>query len=700
MTTHLTLHRLTVILLVMGTMFLAACSGTRTATPDASKERPKFTGSIRKDTLILFYGGDSLRLDSNRVPADTAKPKFIGSIRKDTLILYYQNNPTGVLLNLAAHPDDEDGATLAYYAKLRGMRVYSLFYTRGEGGQNETGTALYDELGALRTAETYAASRIQGSKALFLGFTDFGFSKTAKETFSKWGGKDAVLEKLVYQIRRLKPDVVFTNHDTVTVGAGRQHGHHQAVGITAFEAFEKAADSTYHPDHFSKGVSAWQIKKLFYRKFRAASTDSVVTIDASKPDASGRVIEDIALEALAQHRTQGMDKINRASIPPAFRQRRYALTRSVPPNAYPKSGDDFFTGLSLEIKPVPPDDDAMTDASPAPLDIQVSPSDISSDAATVAESIRRVPPTFRRTFKLTLINRTKRIVPASLTVSVGTKAMLRKPYALNGLTGDTLVDVIEVPIEKDTSLTVPRVLSFELRAADGAAPSAQTAALVHPVTATVSRQARIGLISTYDDAVLQTLKSFGIRYDVIDSSALANGQLSGYTAIVLDLRAYFYRTDLAQHNRRLLEYAENGGNVICFYHKPGDWKESYAPYPLALTGERVTEEDAAVSVLAPKHFFFTTPNRITAADWNGWRQERSIYLPSADTAKTSARYERLLSMSDEGETQPPTSLLAAKVGKGTYTYVSLALYRQLKILNNGGLKLFFNLLSQPRAPKR
>src|SRR5271169_5003751 len=83
-----------------------------------------------------------------------------------------QNGKNLVLMCLSAHPDDEDGATLAYYAKLNGVKTYSIFYTRGEGGQNETGSELYDDLGALRTKETLAAAKVLGSEVYFLGFPD------------------------------------------------------------------------------------------------------------------------------------------------------------------------------------------------------------------------------------------------------------------------------------------------------------------------------------------------------------------------------------------------------------------------------------------------------------------------------------------------------------------------------------------------
>jgi len=127
-----------------------------------------------------------------------------------------QGSSNLVLMSLSAHPDDEDGATLAYYAKIKHVKTFSVFYTRGEGGQNEIGSQLGDDLGVLRTKETRDAATILGSEVLFLGFPDFGFSKTAKETFAMWGGHDSVLARIVYVIRALKPDVIITNHDTVT----------------------------------------------------------------------------------------------------------------------------------------------------------------------------------------------------------------------------------------------------------------------------------------------------------------------------------------------------------------------------------------------------------------------------------------------------------------------------------------------------
>lgn len=495
-----------------------------------------------------------------------------------------------VLMNLSAHPDDEDGAALAYYARIRGAKTYSILFTRGEGGQNETGSELGDDLGAIRVKETLEAAAVLGTEAHFLGFSDFGYSKTAKETFKKWGGEDSVLARLVYYIRALKPDVIITNHDTATVKPFRQHGNHQAVGITTFRAFEKAADPAYHPEQLHDGITPWQVKKLFFRTFRPDTTKPMnyVSFDLTLRDTSGRSIEEIAVAAANKHRSQGLDKITLKNISEFFRRRRYMLVRS--DREYPFDPHELFSGISPSKR--------LTG-------IITEPS-----YARAASEWSGAP------------------LPSSIVIPAG------------GL---------------------------------------------------------IGLVKSYDQTSEWLLKRLKARYELLDSTALASGDLRGYSVIILDLRIYEYRTDVGRYTNRLLEYASDGGNIVCFYHKTGDWNgKGYAPFPITLTGERVTEEEAPVSILRPEHPFFNTPNKIVQHDWDGWVQERNIYLPSDDTAKTSSQYERLLAMSDEGEQQPPTSLLSCQAGKGTYTYCSLALYRQLRNLQEGAVKLFVNFISQER----
>ncbi|HUL43574.1 MAG TPA: PIG-L family deacetylase [Bacteroidota bacterium] len=513
-----------------------------------------------------------------------------GSAGRSSPFPNHRQDQNLVLMCLSAHPDDEDGATLAYYSRLKGVKTYSIFFTRGEGGQNETGSELYGDLGIVRTKETLEAAKILGSEVYFLGFPDFGFSKTAKETFAKWGGKDSVLARLVYVIRALKPDVIITNHDTVTTKPNRQHGNHQVVGITAYEAFAKAADPSFHPEQLNDSITVWQVRKLYNRSFRRGasadtSTDEVV-LDMSVRDPGGTPIDELALEALRKHRSQGMDKLVMKDIPPFFRMHRYRLLCSN--GNFPFDQHDLFSGIEPSAR---------------------------NRAAIMSWNIS----------------------------SRGSTDEFR-PY-------------------KGNAVFTPGIT--------------------------------IGLVFTYDSTLEETMTSCGIPYRLVDSSALAAGNLMQFSTIILDLRTYEFRSDAARYNDRLLEYVRNGGNLICCYHKLGDWNgKNYAPYPLALTSERVTEEDALVTSLLPDQPLLNKPNRILPDDWNGWVQERSIYLPSDDTSRTSPRYLRILAMSDESETQPPTSLLWCAYGKGTYTYISLALYRQLRIANEGAVKLFFNLISQ------
>ena len=215
-------------------------------------------------------------------------------------------NPFTVMC-VAAHPDDEDGSTLTILRRKYGVHTVSLFSTFGEGGQNAVGPELYEELGVIRAKETMAAAKVQGSEPYFLGLRDFGFSKSADEAFRAWGEKEA-LRRMVLQIRRLRPDVIITNHDTVS-----GHGHHQATGRLVLQAFDAAADPKQFPEQLNE-VSVWQPQRLFVRGFRGPqpgaspsdSSNQVVTIDSNEMDPiRGTTYAQQALAALQQHATQG-----------------------------------------------------------------------------------------------------------------------------------------------------------------------------------------------------------------------------------------------------------------------------------------------------------------------------------------------------------------------------------------------------------
>ncbi len=246
----------------------------------------------------------------------------------------------GVVMCISAHPDDEDGSSLSYYRMKYGVKTYSVFLTRGEGGQNEKGPELYEDLGVLRTAETRAAGEIQGTEVFFLNFMDFGYSKSATEAFQKWG-RNEVLRRLVFIIRKLKPDVLFSNMNTID-----GHGHHQVAAIATIAAFDAAADSAYAPEQLQiPGVTVWQPKKFFIRvrsEMMAGGYDVVNNIlEVNEPRNLAYI--DIATSALRMHKTQGMDRAELRRS--GFSQTLYKLMRSN--SLYDRDTTSFFGSIDF-----------------------------------------------------------------------------------------------------------------------------------------------------------------------------------------------------------------------------------------------------------------------------------------------------------------------------------------------------------------
>jgi LmbE family N-acetylglucosaminyl deacetylase len=226
---------------------------------------------------------------------------------EDRIALYQAlldlTNPWTVMC-VAAHPDDEDGTSLIVMRRKYGAHTVSLFSTFGEGGQNAIGSELYEELGAIRARETMAAAEIQGSEPHFLGLKDFGYSKSADEAFKFWGHEEA-LRRMVLEIRRLRPDVIITNHSVTS----NDHGHHQATARLVVEAFDAAADPKRFPEQLTNGLATWQVQRLFVRargNAQAQPDAQIVTIDPNDRDpVRSTMFAEQALTALQQHATQG-----------------------------------------------------------------------------------------------------------------------------------------------------------------------------------------------------------------------------------------------------------------------------------------------------------------------------------------------------------------------------------------------------------
>ena len=192
--------------------------------------------------------------------------------------------------------------------------------TRGDGGQNLIGSEQGELLGLIRTQELLAARAIDGAEQFFTRAIDFGFSKTAEETFEKWG-HDAILADVVWTIRRFRPDVI-------VVGFNRGHGHHQAAGILAREAFTAAADKTRFPEQL-RWVEPWQARRLSGRrlrrpcKLRAAPPNRASrSTPANSIPLLGFSYSEIAGMSRSMHRSQGMGSPERRGSAVSYSGRR------------------------------------------------------------------------------------------------------------------------------------------------------------------------------------------------------------------------------------------------------------------------------------------------------------------------------------------------------------------------------------------
>lgn len=207
---------------------------------------------------------------------------------------------------------------------------------------------------------------------------------------------------------------------------------------------------------------------------------------------------------------------------------------------------------------------------------------------------------------------------------------------------------------------------------------------------------RVGYIMGSGDQVPDALRRMGLDVALIDAEMLATGDLSRFDTIVVGVRASEARPDFIANNARLRDYMERGGTLVVQYQQTDYPGRNLPPYPVQSPGNsRVTDETAAVRILAPQHPVFTFPNRIGPADFDGWVQERNLY----SFGTFDPRYTALLESTDPGEGPQRGGEVYAEVGKGRYVYTSYSWFRQLPAGVPGAYRQFANLISLPKAPR-
>ena len=202
---------------------------------------------------------------------------------------------------------------------------------------------------------------------------------------------------------------------------------------------------------------------------------------------------------------------------------------------------------------------------------------------------------------------------------------------------------------------------------------------------------RIAYIKGVDDVVPQAIEQLGFELDLFEVKEIPGIDFTKYSSVVLGIRIYNVHPELSNYSERLNLYVKNGGNLVMQYNTASRSLKGteFGPYPFELSRNRVTEEDAEVTFLAPKHQIMNTPNKITKADFENWVQERGLYFAN----NWDEQYVPLFSWADIDEEPQTGALIVTKYGKGQFVYSGISFFRELPNGVIGAYRLFANILS-------
>lgn len=203
---------------------------------------------------------------------------------------------------------------------------------------------------------------------------------------------------------------------------------------------------------------------------------------------------------------------------------------------------------------------------------------------------------------------------------------------------------------------------------------------------------KIGYIAGAGDEVPEAIKQMGYEVVMLSDEKISNDTLSNYDAIITGVRTYNINERMKFHYPKLMQYVQNGGNLIVQYNTNNfisSVKADIGPYPFKVTRDRVTDETAEMRIVNPGHPVLNTPNKITAADFDGWVQERGLYFVS----DIDPKYQTIFSCNDPGEKANEGSMIITQYGKGYFVYTGIAFFRELPAGVPGAYRLFANMIS-------
>jgi hypothetical protein len=218
---------------------------------------------------------------------------------------------------------------------------------------------------------------------------------------------------------------------------------------------------------------------------------------------------------------------------------------------------------------------------------------------------------------------------------------------------------------------------------------------IEAVDLKVPPDAVIAYIQGVGDNSAAMLQQLGLRVTVLDPADIPKTDLSRYNAIVVGSRAYESNAALVANNAALLDYVKRGGTMVVQYGQYEMTQPGIMPYGITLgrPADRVTDEASPITITDAKARVLSFPNAIDSADFRGWIQDRSLYMPKTHAAE----YAGVFTTQDPGEQPNDGGILVAKYGSGTYVYTTLAFFRQLPNGVPGAARLFVNLLAA-KAP--
>lgn len=200
----------------------------------------------------------------------------------------------------------------------------------------------------------------------------------------------------------------------------------------------------------------------------------------------------------------------------------------------------------------------------------------------------------------------------------------------------------------------------------------------------------IGYIEGAGDAVDEALKTMGYEVENIDIAKASVTELGKYDAIVAGIRAYNTNEALQNNYSKVLEYTKAGGTYVVQYNTSYSLPDKeFWPYPMSISRNRITVEEAEIEFLEPEHQVLNYPNKITSADFEGWVQERGLYFPD----NWDAQYQAILSGADPGDNTYKGALLVANYGNGKFVYTGISFFRELPAGVSGAFRLFANLVA-------